>query len=664
MVHGWMKTLIGGLVAILVAACSSPSDPVMMAVDGGDLGPLNGDSAGGDSPRLDGPELDVVSQDLPDLQVADNDTAEVNDSAGEIDTLEVHDLVADEASPDNDAFDAADQYDIEDSYETWDVEPDLTDTYEIEEVESDIEDTLEEVELDLQDEWIEEIIEEIDVGPDCDPYEVPEDSPVGTVLEAGDFQQIGKAVPDETYVNDKGIEFPKTNEAYVWSIAREGPRTWVGTVANTLCLGFTGFGGISLAYETVNAVCAESNPDVLFPDWRMPALWMFDDDSDTWELRTEPEGTEEEPGIAAGVQGWRAAIGIDDYTLVAGPGMGILWGMPDYGTALLLYKAGQFIGSHKFTEHNDARKFLDVNGQIYLGSLRWDGKGIIFRWNRDESAPPDSLFEFTEVGVIDGSAAWLEYYKGRLYAITWPTALSGGAAGFEIWRSPLVPPCGLDDTHGEQWEKVFAYSDYDVNPDTAKLASGGAMISFRGSLYFGSMHVPFAYACSDPGNLYICAFEKYLNTHPLSFFRLTEDDDSGELNVECLFGQDKGGIYQPVIGPAGFGNHYNNYTWSLAVHDGWLYLGTMDYSFFLEDALSSYGLPANFPGIIPKQEDGFDVFASSDGNTWAPVVTNGLGNKFNWGARHLVSDGEYLWLGTANPFNLNPNGGWELWRAQ
>ncbi len=90
----------------------------------------------------------------------------------------------------------------------------------------------------------------------------------------------------------------------------------------------------------------------------------------------------------------------------------------------------------------------------------------------------------------------------------------------------------------------------------------------------------------------------------------------------------------------------------------------MDYSFFLEDALSSYGLPGSFPGLIPKQQDGFDLFATSDGNNWTAVVTDGLGNKFNWGARHLLSDGEYLWLGTANPFNLNPNGGWELWRAK
>ncbi len=644
----------------LMWGCSNPTAPLMQpANDVVPDGRVADITDGQLSTDLPGPAdlvpLEVRAPDLPDVapDISDGGAVEV------LDDLHVADLKDTTGWPDlpldDDAQDA-----ISDLF---DVPPELTD------LSADTAlDLLDETgdwqdELPLEDGFATEVAEDVTPPPDCDPYQVPPDPAVGDKLLASDFQMVGKAQPDEIYVNAQNQSINKTNEAYVWSIAREGPRTWIGTVSNTLCLGFTGFGGVSLAYETVNAVCANSTAEELFPDWRMPGLWMFDDDTDLWTRRTEPEGTEEAPGIAHGTQGWRAAIGVDDYTLVAGPGMGILWGMPDYGTSLLVYKGGQFVGAHKFTEHNDARKFLEVNGQVYLGSFRWDGKGIILRWNRDESAPPESLFEFTEAGVIDGSAAWLEYYEGRIYAITWPTALSGGGSGFEIWRSPVVPPCGLNETHATGWEKVFAYSDYDTNPSTSKLASGGAMVVFRGALYFGSMHVPFAYACSDPSNLIVCAMEKYLNTAPFSIFRLTANEQDS-VAVECLFGQDKGGDYQPLIGPAGFGNHYNNYTWSMAVHDGWLYLGTMDYSFFLEDALTSYGLPGNFPGLIPKQQDGFDLFATSDGDNWSPVVTNGLGNKFNWGARHLLSDGEYLWLGTANPFNLNPAGGWELWRAK
>ena len=189
------------------------------------------------------------------------------------------------------------------------------------------------------------------------------------------------------------------------------------------------------------------------------------------------------------------------------------------------------------------------------------------------------------------------------------------------------------------------------------------MAVFDGALYFGSMHVPFQYSCSDPSNIMICGLEKYLNTHALSLFKLTEDEE-GNVSIECLFGQDKGGIYKPTLGAPGFGNHYNNYTWSMAVHDGWLYVGTMDYSYFLVDALSVYGLPAQFPGMVPFQQHGFDIWATKDGQSWSPVTTNGLGSKFNWGARQMTVDGEHLWLGTANPWNLNPQGGWELWSAE
>jgi hypothetical protein len=639
---------------LFAIACGSSSGPILSV---GDQRPEDARSR---EDRAGPPDT------LPDLLPVDLPTAELTDASPDLpgpDLPDAIDLVP-EIAPDADVLPDVGTPDVEpdlaDAGDLLDLPPDLPDLSDLPDAEPDLLDQWEEP--DLPTEVEEELVEEI--VPQCPPLpDPPATPPAGKLLTAADFTLVGKAEPDETYTTPQGIQLPKTNQAYVWAIAREGTRTWIGTVANTLCLGFTGFGGVSLGYGSNNAVCEQSSGQELFPDWRLPELWEYDSATSAWTRRTEPEGTAENPGIAQGVQGWRAAIGIDDYLMIAGPGLGFLWGMPDYGTAVVLYKDGQYVGSQKFSEHNDARKFLAVGDQVYLGSFRWDGKGIILRWDRDESAPPDSLFTFSEVGVIDGSAAWLEYYAGRIYAITWNTALAASNEGFEVWRSPVIPPCGLDESHAEQWEKVFSYSDYDATSATAKLAAGGAMIVFRGALYFGSMHVPFSYSCSDPGNLITCALEKYLYTHAISLFRLTEDAQ-GKVTTTCLFGQDKGGAYQPAIGPPGFGNHYNNYTWSMAVHDGWLYVGTMDYSFFLEDSLAQYGLPADFPGKVPIQQHGFDLWASSDGNGWVPVTTNGLGNLYNWGARHLLSDGETLWLGTANPFNLNPAGGWELWRAQ
>jgi hypothetical protein len=240
--------------------------------------------------------------------------------------------------------------------------------------------------------------------------------------------------------------------------------------------------------------------------------------------------------------------------------------------------------------------------------------------------------------------------------------LVGAGAGFKVWRSPKIPKCGLTEEHYDQWEKVFDYAaEYDPNPDTAALAGGGAMAVFKGALYFGSMHIPFARKCSNPANMMACSLEKYNYTKPISIFKLVEDE-AGNVTVECLFGEDKGGKLKPTIGKAGFGNHYNNYTWSVAIHDGWLYVGTMDYSFFMQDALVGYGFPVIFP--IPYQKHGFDVWATKDGLSWQSVTIDGLGNQYNWGARQMLSDGENLWIGTANPFNLNPAGGWEVWKSK
>jgi hypothetical protein len=47
-----------------------------------------------------------------------------------------------------------------------------------------------------------------------------------------------------------------------------------------------------------------------------------------------------------------------------------------------------------------------------------------------------------------------------------------------------------------------------------------------------------------------------------------------------------------------------------------------------------------------------------------PYSINGLGNNLNYGIRTLVSDDTGLYVGTANPINLAPLGGWELYRIR
>jgi hypothetical protein len=56
--------------------------------------------------------------------------------------------------------------------------------------------------------------------------------------------------------------------------------------------------------------------------------------------------------------------------------------------------------------------------------------------------------------------------------------------------------------------------------------------------------------------------------------------------------------------------------------------------------------------------EGADLIRFSDDDVRAESV-DGLGNNRNYGVRNMVTDGERLWIGTANPMNLDPKGGWE-----
>ncbi|NOK00461.1 MULTISPECIES: hypothetical protein [Myxococcus] len=62
---------------------------------------------------------------------------------------------------------------------------------------------------------------------------------------------------------------------------------------------------------------------------------------------------------------------------------------------------------------------------------------------------------------------------------------------------------------------------------------------------------------------------------------------------------------------------------------------------------------------LPKP--GADLFRFGNRNKSAVAESlRGLGNDTNDGVRTLVSDKKALYVGTANPMNLHPDGGWEL----
>ena len=132
-----------------------------------------------------------------------------------------------------------------------------------------------------------------------------------------------------------------------------------------------------------------------------------------------------------------------------------------------------------------------------------------------------------------------------------------------------------------------------------------------------------------------------------------------------------GGV-APLYGPSGFGNFYNNYTWSMGVHRDELYVGTMDWSYLMQDVagqlLEDLGLPLQILQLLPPATPGADLWRfHSQYSPAEPISVDGAGNYLNYGIRTMVASPDKLYLGSANPMNLMtsqtdglPDGGWEL----
>jgi len=225
---------------------------------------------------------------------------------------------------------------------------------------------------------------------------------------------------------------------------------------------------------------------------------------------------------------------------------------------------------------------------------------------------------------------------------------------------------------------------------------------FNNKLYVGTLSLPLK--AGDPVELIF----------PKGFELIRIDTaDNWELVIGDYIPREPppgGPVYQvPQSGwPAGFGNLFNFYCWSLQAHDGVLYLGTFDFSSFLrfipvemftgyyeltpEEQEQMAACLEQLIGLLEElgagedcieplqallevfQEEpldwveawqvfidwfaGGDLWKTEDGVRWEPVTLNGLGSPGNYGFRTMVSGS--LYLGTSNPFQ---EGGCEVWGA-
>jgi hypothetical protein len=530
---------------------------------------------------------------------------------------------------------------------------------------------------------------------------------------------------------------PKVNDSYVWGLAKSGNDLYFGTVANgSVLVTGTYFGDVmgdpdasggSASFVQVSefglGIYAHSlGLPGRYGDWRPPNLYRFNLGTRTL-TRLGPTLPPQAQADLFSLEGVRSGGSVAPNT--ANPqGLVILAGPPlreDLGGGAGFFAfsaAGVFLGSIIKPEYANIRRFVEVNGDLYAGVQTADGYGRVIRIinNSRNSRFP---FAMEEVGELDQPGADIAMHEGRLFLTTWPGYIEGGSTNAitkpidyirratGLWMSPVVPSTGLTSAHLKQWAKVWTVNHYEADLAVAVAYGGGALCSFDGWLYFGTMHVPLLgsmaaaiaqglplVAPALPGTPeYNAWYSKVLAVYAnceraTSVFRGRNFvkpkmisgvplKPGGEFQLLSGYGSFK--VYdaattnwvvkpnrmgqEPLMAPAGWGRTSCTYTWCMSVFQNDLYIGTLD--------LNISGTESKFRAEVAKTDTPWGaeliMIPSSRATTYVPVSRNGLGNPVNYGFRTMVATPEALYIGTANPYNLLadqadglPDGGWEL----
>jgi hypothetical protein len=509
------------------------------------------------------------------------------------------------------------------------------------------------------------------------------------------------------------IPTPKVNQAYVWSLTKAGDNLWFGTVANTPCWvssTFTAPLGILRCSQNEHTVCEygfidSQTPLDPFGDWRPPQIYSYNIQTGVLTPRTPDDPLLNDRN--SGTLGLRSAGSHGNVVILGGPGGGATF---SEGLNLFAYQAdtGAYLGSTHLAQYNDIRKWLVVNDVLYTTVQNTAGGGSVLRW----TGTPGNPFQFEVVGNLDAMGANLAQHEGRLFVTTWPVLSLQDLANpvlAGLYMSPQIPQGGLNSSHADAWTKVWDVSEYEPDSIVRYTYGGGALASFNGYLYWGTMHVPLLAAAAafalhgQEIQGFVIDFDAdgdgqigqdelegiILGTHrPLSLFRGRDFGTPGE-TVQLLYGlrylptygllekgytigndnahaNNAGGPQgvDPLWGLAGFGNPYNAYAWTMAVYGNRLFIGTFDMCPLGGQGLTLFDFEVPFDCELYSGCDLYRV--ECNGGPAVAEDLTGMGNVANYGIRTIFANNDGLYLGTANPRNLltddqgNNLGGWEL----
>jgi hypothetical protein len=494
---------------------------------------------------------------------------------------------------------------------------------------------------------------------------------------------------------------PKINQAYVWGLTANGSDVWFATVANTLCVVLDEF---SYAFSqswpgpTQNSdyVCdaVTANP---LEDFKPPRMFVYNSNS---QILTDLTGSVKANGVFPDpnlldlnplapklVFGLRSAGNHDGVVYFGGLKLDSS-DATKTNVVMFAFDASTkaYLGSHVFdgtdgnVAYTDIRQWHVYNGRLYTGVSTANG-GQILHWTGTVANP----FSFEVVGNIGADPAYFTLHSdNRIYVSTWPpnsNLLS--PTTMSVWMSPPLhgKPALLTSSDANSWHQVWDLSQYEVEP--AAVQVGGAIASYGGYLYFGTMHVPssgvaaFEYLYGPPTDEDAAALGSY---RPISIFR-SKGFAGTKPSVQLLYGNALLPKFNPntnlwtlvpnnlgqsgLYGRAGFGNLFNNYTWAAEVYNNQLFIGTMDWSYIAGDVVGA--MPSFVqPFVQTRVQNGADLWYFTKTSQPAKLIdAAGLGNITSYGIRNLVTGPDGLWVGMANPMNLrsdlnNNPGGWKL----
>jgi hypothetical protein len=522
---------------------------------------------------------------------------------------------------------------------------------------------------------------------------------------SGDLQMklLAQAQPDECFagigIGGQGVppcgpgSVPKVNQAYIWGMTYASGRIWFGTVANTECLVMSAVLGTN-PIQTSTWVCeyaqsqfAQSHPEIpaAYGDWRPPQIFAYDPATGNLSDKTAAAGT-----LIGDTTGLRSAGTLNDVVLLAGPGL-------TGGVSFFAFRAsdGAFLGATKIAAYNDIRRWVEVDGVLYCGVGVTGGGGAVLRWIGDAANP----MQFQVVGSFSDPAWDLTVHQGRLFVVTWPVMNQPNPSSniAALIMGPSIPPGGLTPAQANPslWVKVWKADNYEPDALTARSYGAGALKSFGGYLYWGTMHIPLA-AATAATKLYVGL--DYANAIPgtgraIALFR-GKDFATAQQTLEILYGEQYLPVYEsaknsyttgndglhqnkmpnpvPTWGHSGFGCPFNTYTWSMEIYNNKLYVGTFDFTYLMDQFANGeilIGIPpaviADFLATLPIPQEGADLYRFDSSGRASLVSNDGIGNYLTYGVRNMLTSRDTLYLGMANPMNLatdpgGPNGGWKL----